>query len=68
MIAHPEVVNFLGKSELIEAKYYETVKKELAQNELKSFGVTIVGEKEEIKTLCKGLKGSISYSEVLYSY
>lgn len=68
MIDHPEVVNFLGKSELIGAKYYETVKKELQQNEYKSFGVTIVGEKAQIKTLCKGLKGCITYSEELYSY
>lgn len=65
MIDHPEVLNFLGKPELTE--YYEIVKKDL-ENECKSFGVTIEGEKKEIEILCKDLKGSITEAEVVYSY
>lgn len=68
MISHPEVVNFLGKSELTEKKYYENIKEELEQNDYKSFGITVSGTKDELKTFCKGLKGCITYSEIEYNF
>lgn len=66
MIDHPEVVNLLGQSELTEQKYYETVKQELEQNEYQSYGITILGTKSEIKSFCKGLKGNITDSKVMF--
>lgn len=54
-IDHPEILKFLGHSDLTESGFYEKTKEYLSENELSCYGFTVRGSKEDIQAVCKGL-------------